>query len=358
LDNNSSTATIWVLNGSQFITVSPSCGDPGQTITVAGYNWQAANPWGDIEVRWAGTTRRTLPRAVEWTTTISVPTGVQPGQYQITGYQKHTTGPTFRESQPRIFTVPCPKPDLTIANLQLGSQTPITAHTPITFTATISNIGNLAAVNQFYVSLYLNPPSGARTATHISADYRLPGALVGIGRLEIGENQTVLLTAAAGLPLGVHEIFAVVDSDPYPTGMINELIETNNIIGPLTVEVAEAGDGPPTPPEPGDATGVLEGEVSVESFPGGPAVEQPLVTVYVYSQTNALVAVTYSDVSGFYSFSELPAASDPAVGTPYNVTACINLDGLEYFALVSVTIFGGQTTSRNIVLEQTACWHP
>jgi hypothetical protein len=285
-----------------------------------------------------------------------VPNGVEPGQYQITGRQEGP-GSNFRESPPRIFTVPCPKPDLRIANLQLGSQEPISTHTPITFTATISNIGNLAAVNQFYVSLYLNPPSAARTPTHISADYRIPGALVGFGRLEIGANQTVLLTAAAGLPLGQHEIFAVVDSDPEPTGMINEQLETNNIVGPLTVNVTVEGDEPPEPPEPGSATGGLAGQVFVQS-PGGGSVAQPLVTVYVYSQSNALIAVTYSSLTGLYSFANLPAASDPEVGTPYNVAACINLDGLEYFALVPVTIFRDEVAARDIILEQRACWHP
>jgi uncharacterized repeat protein (TIGR01451 family) len=63
LDNNSSTASIWVLQGDQFITLSTSCGDPGQTITVAGYNWEPfkgdTNNWGAF--RYGGEKPRSSP---------------------------------------------------------------------------------------------------------------------------------------------------------------------------------------------------------------------------------------------------------------------------------------------------------
>ena len=345
--NNSSTATIRVAKtNNPFITLTPSCAESGNTVRVNGYNFSTGgnrsltitmNP-GNHQLYFAANFSQEI-----WQQNVTLPTGLALDQDYTIQAVRHTDNPTA------VLRVPCPKPDLVISNLQLGSGTPITTHTPITFTATVANIGDLAVVTQFYVSLYLNPPPPASGATHIPSTYRATGAVVGISGLQAGETRQVTLTATGGVPtLGSHQIYAVVDSDPSPTGLINERLETNNIAGPLTVVATEEGE-PPPPLPPADDTGNLQG-FTFTPQPGLGPVQQPFTPVYVYDSNNVLVAYQNSAANGFYRFLNLPVGF-------YTVAACITLDGLQYFALTpGVEILENTTTQFLIYMEQTACW--
>jgi uncharacterized repeat protein (TIGR01451 family) len=353
--NNQSSASIQVrTTNNAFITVQPGCADPGATVTVRGYNFStngnrsltiSMNP-GNYQLY----TQANFAQA-NWQQPVTIPANAPLDVTYTIQAVRHTEDPTVE------LRVPCPKPDLVISNLQLGSSTPITSYTPITFTAVVANVGDIAAVNQFYVSLYLNPPTPAVGATFIPETYRMTGAVVGISGLQRNESRLVTITAIAGLPnhtttpIEPHRIYAVVDSDPSPTGLINERNETNNIAGPLQVTVDFEGEAPPPPPEPGDEIGELRGTAYTEQ-PGLGLVQQPFTPVYVYNESNILIDYMISAQSGFYRFPTLP------VGV-YNVAACISLDGLEYFVLIpGIPLAANDILELDLTLQRQACWSP
>jgi hypothetical protein len=230
-----------------------------------------------------------------------------------------------------------------IGDLELVSSTPITTHQPVTFEAVITNNGNLPAVDQFFVSLYFNPDPepDIGSSTHISATYRV--AVIAVNGLEVDQSQTVTLTANSGFPItGTHSVYMVVDSDPGPTGVINERFETNNIAGPLVVIVEDEATPPENPPPP-EETGGLIGKATIAGS------IQAMVEVRATHIESGVYFITYTNDTSDYAFANLP------VGT-YTVTGCFVAGGIEYFTAVSgVVIYENLTTIQDLILEQTPC---
>jgi uncharacterized repeat protein (TIGR01451 family) len=348
--NNSSSVTIRVTKtNNPFITLSPLCQDPGGAIQVNGYNFKdnpadrsltiTLDPGGDYET----TLYYANPFAqTTWQQTVILPNNLEMDRdYTIQAIRPPSDEPTA------VLRVPCPKPDLVITDFELSSTTPITSYTPVTFTATIANVGDVAAVNQFYVSIYFNPSAPASGATHIPAAYR--ATIAGISGLQVGQTQVVTLTATLGFSdIGDHQVYAVVDSDPSPTGLINERLETNNIAGPLTVTVENEGEAPPEPPGGGNPGNIVGRTLTPQ--PGLEPVPQPFTPIYVFNEDNVLIRLGESNQNGFYQLLALPAGA-------YNIAACTTLDGFQYFALLTgVEVIAGGTLQMNILLERTACW--
>jgi hypothetical protein len=249
------------------------------------------------------------------------------------------------------FTIPCAAPDLVIGDLELISPTPIETHEAVTFQVVITNSGNLPAIDQFFVSLYFNPdpPPVIGSSTHIPAEYRV--AVVAFNGLGAGQSRTVSLTANNGFPItGTHSVYAVVDSDPAPTGLIVERFETNNIAGPLQVVVENEGTSPEDPLPPGE-TGSLTGTAFIDNS-DGQVWPQAMVRVRAIRSSNGEVLEVfevYTDMAGSYYFAELP------VGT-YTVTGCFDGDGIEYFtAETGVVISQDEIGHRDLYLGEHAC---
>jgi hypothetical protein len=226
----------------------------------------------------------------------------------------------------------------------------------VTFTASINNIGSLAALSQFPVSLYFDPPPPNPGDTHISSDYRR--SIVVMNGLNVGQSALITFVVPAGfLTSGNHQVYAVVDSDPGPYGNISELSETNNITGPVTVSVAAGPTPTATPtvdpsatatPTPAPA-GILVGQAFVPTA-GGSTLPQANVEVRVFDLGgNQVGASVFTDEFGTYEFPSLPAGT-------YTVNACVNIGGIEYTITVTpVDIVAGNVTILDLYLVQGVC---
>jgi uncharacterized repeat protein (TIGR01451 family) len=365
LANNSSTVNVTYNNSSTpFITASPAaCGDPGQVITLYGYNWDTGNNWGRVEVRWPGNPSPFPlfidPPTTQWNRSFTIPNVPLLQTYQITVFQD---GPGSNSKQASLsFRVPCPKPDLTISDLEIVSTTPYTSYHPIEFTAVIANEGDVDALSQFFVGIYVIDPDDPThptpiigTTTHISSTYR--AGIIGVSGLPAGESVTVTL-AASGLSfpeVKTYAIYAVVDSDPGPHGFIKpELYETNNIIGPFMVTITEEGNLPP-PGNPAEEKGMLVGLTEVEGISGTP-VPQPFTTVRVYDEDGILIREITSNQMGVYVFEELPVGA-------YTVAGCSIVDGTSYARHISGVVVQeyfeeGDETVRNLLLIPGVCFN-
>jgi uncharacterized repeat protein (TIGR01451 family) len=347
--NNSASVSTAVLFGTQaFITNTPNCGEPGDTVAVKGYNWRTQGNH-NVNIRWlpaggGSTTLHTFQNNTpNWTVQVTIPPNAPDGTHRIEA-ERHNRNQVAEA----VFTIPCPAPDLTIGDLELVSPLPLTTYEPVVFRAVITNIGTLPAVSQFFVGLYANPdPEPTPDMTHIPADYRL--AVVGINGLGVGESTVVTLTALNGLPTtGPHKIYAVVDSDPGPIGIINERFETNNIVGPLEIVVENEGTPPEDPIPPGDETGFLRGTAYKEDV-GGQQLPQAMVLIRATHFASGATYENYTNIEGNYLFSDLP------VGT-YTVTGCFIEGGIEFFGLATgVIINEGAVTTQSILVEQQPC---
>jgi len=357
--NNTDSASTYV-NANTFIVLEPICGEAGASVTVSGYNWETGNPWGDIEISWEGTLLDTVNKAQNWSTTINVPSGTADGTFTVAAYQDGPGGNELRAET--TFTIPCPSPDLIIASgpTILNPAPPVNAGDPLVFSVEVENAGNLDAISQFFVGIYFDPqpaPTDGVT-THIDSTYR--EAIAAVSGLGMGQTRVVTLTVSDGFESeGSYDVYAMVDSDPGPTGVIEERYEANNLAGPLSVNV-EPGPTPtptatatpgatPTPSPTPEDSGSIVGQTFVTAAGGG---QQPQANVEVRLFDEAsgdLVDTAYSDTEGNYFFNPVNPGS-------YTLTACVVIDGTEYFYSVSgVVVNPGLPTSEDLFLEPGIC---
>ncbi len=353
LGNNTASDTTTVLApSSQFITLDPTCGDPGSLLTVNGFNWPSEGN-KDVEIYWDAVDRGNLIGTVSdngsvWILDLNVPTSAIMGSHTIIADRRGDIAEA-------TFTVPCPAPNLTTTQPQLTGPEPISVADPVTFQVEISNDGQLDAVNQFFVGLYFDPPLvGDPTLTHISQNYRVE--LVAVSWLAAGESRIVTITEESGFAEpGVHEVYVVVDSDPGPTGLIKELSELDNISPALMVEVIGTPVPTPTPGPTPTATPVftepasLIGQAFLSPF-GGQPLPQAGVEVSVYDNDGgSLEKVGYTDIEGSYFLTDL------APGTK-TISACIIIDDVEYAYLATgVELLAGQISFKDLFLEEGLC---
>jgi uncharacterized repeat protein (TIGR01451 family) len=367
LSNNWHEHTRTIGSGNQFITVTPTCGDPGTVVTVRGYNWPTGGAQNErtLEIVWDpapggpdpetslfGPTPQGSFDSPTFTQTVTIPmTATIPALHTIQairGFKVRTADAPFR--------VPCPKPDLVIGNLQLLTTGVITTFEPVSFRTTITNIGNLDANAQFFVSLYANPnpPPNVGSSTHISQEFQI--ATVAYTGLSVNSSIVVTLTAQSGFPVtGTHTVYVVADSNPAPTGNINELRETNNISQPLAVVVTGDSNPPPPPPDPDDPA-ELFGLVRVALQGGGSPVLHGNVLVRAYHEdhtpSNPMVWERVTNSSGIYAFTFAEGGLLPG---EYTVTGCITVNNVEYFTSAILTLAPGESRQHNMVLTDQPC---
>jgi hypothetical protein len=278
----------------------------------------------------------------DWSTTYAVPNPSPDGVYTIEA----------RDNQGRVasvqFTIPCPAPNLIVVGQPVRVGTGVVlAGQPVTFRASIRNIGNLPAVSQFFVGLYANPnPEPVPATTHLPEQQR--NAIVAVSGLEVGATKIVTFTLGAGLNAGLNRIYVVADSDPGPIGVIRERRENDNISTPLQLQVESSGSNPtPTPTATPVNPGSIAGRVRNEA--GNP---QANVGIWLYGAGNTEVAGTYSAFDGSYFFAAIAPGS-------YDMLACIRIEdstnpGIyrDYWASVpAVPVQSGLTTTQNLFLQ-------
>jgi hypothetical protein len=145
---------------------------------------------------------------------------------------------------------PAELPDLVVGNVVVTPEEGLGA-TPVTVTVTIRNDGVANATDGFWVEFFVDP----RTAPAINSvvGQEGHGILWYVPSLDAGESRTLSLDGADArytsfdgrLGTGNHNLYVYVDA--YHTegevGLVVESDESNNLMGPLVVEVGEPSNG-------------------------------------------------------------------------------------------------------------------
>ena len=175
------------------------------------YHWQAA---GQLPIRQTDGFSTTL--AFSWTI---------PGPKTITVTAENITNTV---SSTHTITILTP-PDLVVGRPHLITPLPINAHSPVSFTVPITNVGSLAINQLFFVDIFIDPTTILTTGIPTSQS----SGFVALSSLTGGQSQVVTITALLGfadLPQP-HQVYAMVDS----LAQVLEADETNNISPPLVV---------------------------------------------------------------------------------------------------------------------------
>ena len=160
---------------------------------------------------------------------------------------------------------PLPRPDLQIVSISVKPAGPLDAATHVEFEVAVQNTGNIVADTGFYVDLFVNPkeepPNLAGTVwTDLcrSEDCRNDDGITWLVPPTIAPGEILTLTSRFDvdpfivrpsskwdeyLPAGDVTLWAYVDvwdTARNPWGLIEELTETNNRLGPVNLKVAEA----------------------------------------------------------------------------------------------------------------------
>lgn len=118
----------------QTITLNPTCGPPGATVTVLGLGWLLLPPNQDLNIYWDSTSGPLLGtienlNALIWSTEVTIPDDATPGVHAIIAVRHN-------QSASATFTVPCagatvtPTPPPTNTPLPTPTNTPIVTPSP------------------------------------------------------------------------------------------------------------------------------------------------------------------------------------------------------------------------------------
>ncbi|WP_420642333.1 TadE/TadG family type IV pilus assembly protein [Candidatus Leptofilum sp.] len=309
-----------------FIAIAPNCG-PGPNIqfTIQGFNWPVNR---DISLYWEGDLQQEIQQHTGTITYAWSIDGLTDGTYTVLA-EASGNGPTSSAT----FTIPCPGQPTSTPNVAtatpapvdlvaigppaLISTPPLVAYQPVQFSVAITNTGEVAVENQFFVDIYLDPTSILTDRIPLSESDGY-SAVSGLGG---GESQTVIVNAPFGFANNPtnHQVYGMVDS----VLQIPENIETNNVTDPLTVNnVTPAATPTPTPDLVGDSelSGLVRALV-------GTYLPQFRAEVFLTDESSSLiVAKTATDENGYYVFDTVPPGT-------YTVHACILIDNVQYFGL-------------------------
>jgi hypothetical protein len=154
-------------------------------------------------------------------------------------------------------------PDLVVESIVAGPQQDL-AGSPIGITVTIRNDGAADAVNGFWVELFVDPHD-IPTVNSVVLPQR-QGALWYVSDLSASTAMSLTLEGVdhrysnldGRFSSGRHQLYAIVDA--YNThgnaGLVAEEDESNNVLGPLQVEMGGATDDSSEPPTTGPGQGV------------------------------------------------------------------------------------------------------
>jgi hypothetical protein len=306
----------------QYIDIVPACGPAGSTtITLVGHQWPTNK--GYLAILWDGVeVGQVNPPQSDFSVDITV--DVTGGFHTLT---VETTKTGIQYSDSRTFEAPCPilptptpsQPNLVVESLALENEGTVSTYDPLTFTIGVRNIGAAAANSLFWVDLYADPAVEPPSPSDLMAEAGVAWAAVS----SLAENEGMSLTLfylAGFTDLGEHTTYALADT----WEQILESDESDNVGGPLTVNVELEGSPPtptPTPTPGGSAPGAISG--STWLYINGDIVPQGRVSVYLYDGVE-LIAETLSDETGNYLLDSIPPGSYTVIGetvidsTPYN----------------------------------------
>jgi hypothetical protein len=258
------------------------------------------------------------------------------GDGGISKVQYTVTAQSISHIASKIFQVPCdnatavpmtatptatPAPaDLIVVSApELVSTPPIIAYLPVQYRVVISNTGDIDVSSQFFVDLYFDPAPPPVIGTSLTIPLTQSVGYNGVSALAGGASRVLTITAELGFKNqpSNHAVYGMVDS----VQQIAEGVETNNISAVSTLANVTPGV-PPTPsptPDPASGSGISGDVLSlIRNW-----VRQPRAVVKLWNGT-LLMAVTTSDVNGYYQFPSVPNGT-------FAVTACVLIDSTEYF---------------------------
>lgn len=298
-----------------YIVAVPDCG-PGPNIefNLLGANWPTDQT---LVLFWQGNPQivfqaNTHPGSFNMTWTFA---GLSEGIYTVSALSG-TSGATASD---QIF-IPCgilptstPAPaDLIVGQPQLISTPPIIVYEPVAFQVPVTNTGDTAINDLFFVDLLFDPQSAHPTDVYAA-----------VSGLSGNSSITLTITSTIGFAnfVGTHQVTGWVDSLDH----IVEVDETNNLSEPLGVAIENYGGTPTNTPVP-NGTATISGVALV--LVGGSYQNQERMLISAIDESSGLtVATTYSDEIGYYQFDNLNE------GSSYMVTACLTIDNNEYFGI-------------------------
>jgi len=253
-----------------------------------------------------------------------------------------TSTPTFTPAPTDTPTeTPIVPPDLTITGLSLAGSQPITTcWTSLPITTEVTNLSTGPCNQFFWTDLYVYTDTVSSPAPNESGDDWQ-------GLNSLGPNSSKVITFTHSFQIsGTHHLYAQADSFQF----VSEISETNNIGGPLAVEVQCQGEAPtPTPtPTPHPDCGNVSG--TVWAFIGGQlVVPSERVQVEIYQPGDLPVATALTNDLGQYAFVCVPP-TDP--GEYYTVLGTVDIDGVVYIGQESGIELppGGEITNLDVIL--------
>ncbi|MBK8986105.1 MAG: pilus assembly protein [Chloroflexi bacterium] len=313
------TPTITATPNTPFIQVIPnSCAvvpDGGAIpVQVFGYNWGAG---ASVSVFMNSQLIQTIAADSEGTFTVSWTQSIANGNtYTILAQKVGASNtksffvPCLNVTPTPVLVPPTPTPvpaDLVIGELVIVSTPPIVEYLPVDFQVVITNTGEVDVNNQFFVDVFIDPPT-------VYPEYIPIGdnpAYIAVDALAGGGTAVLNITSFNGFTGGAtdRQVYSMVDS----LRANGESSETNNIVGPLDVSVIPSTRQPtPTP----NGNQIISG--IVRSFVGQDYVPQHRAIVWLKNDTTAqLIAATSTNGIGYYQFANVP------LGSTYTVIACL-----------------------------------
>ncbi|MCA9980001.1 MAG: hypothetical protein KDD89_04195, partial [Anaerolineales bacterium] len=315
--------------GAPFIVLNPDCGfAPNIQFTVRGFNWNNSTP---INLYWNGNLQSIVPSGHGGTFNQTWPIyGVEtPRQYTV----QAIAGTTVANA---IMTVPCanvtPTPtivaptatpvpaDLIISNPQLISTPPIVGYKSVAFRAVVTNTGEVDVNEQFYIDLFLDPDGDCFTATGVQVE--CSDGYMALTELAGGASRTVTVTARigfAGATTDERSVYDMVDT----LEVVDEDNETNNVNGPVGIQVTPGNTPTPTA-TPSAGSGEISGVVRTLFTSWVPQGRARVYLILVEGGTETIIAEAESRFDGFYAFYNIPI---PVNATDYyNVVSCFDVN--------------------------------
>jgi len=181
----------------------------------------------------------------------------------VTSPTPERTPPTDGQSTPEPTATPDEEapsvdlPDLVVDKVVIAPQASL-GSAPLTVTVTIRNDGSVEVANGFWVGLSVDPatPPTVNSVAVLEGQ----GALWYVPRLNAHESRTLSMkdlddrysTFSGRLSEGRHELYVYVDAYNMEgeVGLVAESDESNNLLGPLVVEVGGQSDDGGSEPEP------------------------------------------------------------------------------------------------------------
>jgi hypothetical protein len=329
--------------GSPYILVIPECGTPtgpNNTVSFAvmGANWPTNE---SVTIFWQGIPQLTLPAGHDGTFIYTFSfDNMNTGSYLVSALSGGGTS-----TGQAIFTIPCgePTPGSTpptttlriVSTPALISTPPIVAYQPVQFQVEVENQSDHDVNTLFFVDLFLDPTIILTDSIPVEQS----SGYTAVSSISAHSNRVITITAPFGFANtpSEHAVYAMADT-LFQLPLTEDSIRLSP---PLTYTGAT-----PAPTPAATSTPNTDGAISggVFRFQEGLQPQYRAWVQAIDASNGQTIATTISNAQGAYAFNNLPHNS-------YNVTACVNLDGQDWYG-VSPSITPPNAFAHVIMFQQ------